>query len=521
LTGRRATSEAAGLSVRKRAAIALVFLVAAGLRFAWSTDEYFTSDIADYARAAQVGAGNLFTESRSVTLVELYGKWKDPTFRKHPTDALYRVGDNLALRHFHGPASFYLLALSEDAGLSERQQRLVWGVIGALTCALLAACLCLMGVGTAAAAGAGLLAAVDYRNIRTDVDPSPPHTLFLMLAMLLFTLAALLRQSNRRWPLYGGAAVLAAATLTFELAPVLVLALAAGMVTEAWNGMTIRQMARPALRFGLVYLGSLAILWPGGLLRGTLPLCLLGNFGILLRWHMPTASPSVFPTLMTLFGPVWATAALLALFLAGLFSVVRRVSRKEEQPDSLVVAAGCYAGLALLFGLASHFKNLPYGPEVFFPALLFMVLTMHAAFGGRGGWAAAAAAVLFAGACAGLVHTWNAPRPRDPADRIVSDVKRVAPSGSGVVLVNDLNVYDSLCLYLPGYHFELTSSAASLDLRHEEEAPHVRLGVFNAALLDGPTRERARLLFPPRFVYRTDGVDLWVGERDLPGAHLP
>jgi len=494
--------------------------VAALLRIAACSDDYFTSDAADYARAGQVGVAGLLTESHSVSIGELVRKWKDPLFRRHPADALYRSDENLSLRHFHGAGSFYVLALSQDLQLSERQQRVVWGIIGALTCTLLAAALCLMGVGTLPAIAAGLLAAVDQRNILTDVAPSPPHTMYLMLLMLLATLAALLgRSSRRRWPLYGLAVVFAFATLTFELAPAALLALAAGVAWEVWNGKAVREMLRPALRFAGVYLASLVVFSPGGFLHGTLILCLFGNFATLLRWSAPHGYPPVFPVLGTFFGPYAVSAALLVLFLAALLSIGRGWRERERRPGSLFVAIGFYAGIALLFGLSVHFKNLPYCPEAFFPALLFMIFTIHLAFAGRVRWMpSAVAAVLFAGACFNLYRTLETPRQQDPGRQIVQDVQGAAQPGDGIVLVNDINVYDAMRLYLPRYQFEMTSSPSSLDLRHLEEEPRVRLGLFNAALLDGPTLERAKLLYPPKFVYRANNAEVWLGERKEPGT---
>jgi len=219
-----------------------------------------------------------------VTVIQLLRSWKDPVFRQHPFDALDRMGDNLGYRHLHGPGSICLLAAAYDLELSERQQRMLWGILGAITCTLLATILYLLGAGTMIATGAGLLAAVDYRNIWTDVGPSPPHTLYLMLTMLLFTLGVVYWRSRRPWVLYAGAIVLALATMTFELAPAVVLSLAAGIAWEAWSKKALRAAIAPALRFVVLYLVTLMVLWPGGFLRGTVLVCIFGNFGVLLKW---------------------------------------------------------------------------------------------------------------------------------------------------------------------------------------------------------------------------------------------
>jgi len=146
-----------------------------------------------------------------------------------------------------------------------------------------------------------------------------------------------------------------------------------------------------------------------------------------------------------------------------------------------------------------------------------MLLAIHMAFAGRVGWLpGATAALLLIGACGSLCQTLTTPHELDPTRQIVRDVRTMLPPGDAAIVTNDQNIFNALRLYLPGYHLERTASPASIELKRPEEESRVKLGLVNTGLLDGPTRERAKLLYPPRFIYRANNADIWLGERQTP-----
>jgi hypothetical protein len=489
--------------------ICLVFITAVFFRIWNSSNEYFWSDTASYVRASEVGIGALYFQSHSLSVLGLIRDWRDPDFRRHPFDVLDRQGDNLSATHLHGPGAIYALALFKDLSLSEWQQRILWSIIGALGCALLSAVLLVMGVGIVPALGAGMLAALEPANISINVDPNPVHSLYLALVMAALLLIAYYWRSGRSWALYGCAVVVAAATLTFELAPALLVSVVAGLVWATWN----RQGLRLAMRFAGVYVVSVFLLSPGAILRGTILISVFGQFGVLLRQHIQPKSWALTDAGIFI-GPHGEYAVLVAFGLVSTWLLVRRISKQPAYGDGLLVTYGLYAGCAILFGFAAHFRYAAYTAEAFSPMLLFVVLATHETSVGRQRWLISVlSVVLILAAADRLMSSFHEPPKPVPARQMVADIKGLAPECGTTVLVNDVSSFDGFRLYLPCHHFELTTGPANDQPRNSQDELDVRLVLFDATALEPESREHAQRLYPPRFVYHVDKEEWWLGEK--------
>ena len=494
---------------------AATVLVATGSHASRATDEYYQSDAADYARAAKVGFWGLYAETHTSSLRQLYSLYKtNPRFKAHPFDYLYEAADAASLRHYHGPGSMYLLAVTAQLGMQEQQQRLLLGLIGAMSCGLVVWLLWRLGAGPALALGAGLLGAFDLRNVFTDLEPNPVHTVYIFVSLLLFAVAVEWMQRGRpRWLLYAGAMLLAMATVTFELVPALWLSIACAVAVAVWKRVAFKEWVGTAVRFAVAYLVAIAVCWPGGFLKGSLPFCFVGNLTILGRQHStePTSLAAVFKDLL---GPYPLYVVLLAVVALAALFVLSSYLRKGQRPEPIHVAIAVNGVVTVLFGIASHFKNVQYFTEAMFPALLLSGLIVHLAAERVGGaLRIATAVVLFAAVGLLIVKEGGTPFRPGHYRELVSDIRRTAQPGDGTLLVNDINALNALRLYLPGYKFEITASPAELAPRHAEVEPSIRRVLIYSSAMDAATLQQAKQRFPLQAVYDMSGRQFWLGTR--------
>jgi hypothetical protein len=497
-------------------AVAAVFLTAMAPRIARSTDEYFQSDVADYMRAAKVGFWGLYADFHTATLASWYSWSKsNPQFKAHPFDYLYEINDVASLRHYHGPGSMYFLAITGSLGLGEEQQRILLGLIGSLSYALLAWLLWRLGAGLPLAIGAGILAALDLRNIATDLEPNPPHTIYIFLTMIFFVLALeWVLRGRPNWLLYAGAGVLAMATVTFELVVAIWISLIVGLFVAVWRQkIPLRDWAHPALRFLAAYLVTLILLWPGGFASGSFVLCFVGNLTIFRRLHLSASVP-----LMSVFENVFHGYQLYVLLLAfvavAAIAVLGGFVKNKERPEPLPVVFACYAVLAAMFGVSSHFWNVQYLTQTMVPVFLVSGLLVHLASARLGNWfRIAVAAVLFAAVGLNVIRLRNTSFQPSEYRQVVADLRKTARSDDGIVLVNDINALMALRLYLPDYRFEMCAAPSQLTPRHPAAESSIRRALLNEGLMDAATTQEAKTLFPMQSAYRMNGKVAWLGNR--------
>ena len=205
------------------AIVVLIVCVALALRWRHIDTRLFTSDGADYARAAQAPAVDLYLGTHEASLVRLFMLWRNPRVGTHLFDYLSRQKDTTAMRHFHAPVSFYIMSAVHALGGEERAQRGASSLAGAMVGAVTAGGLLCLGAPWGASLLAGIVVVADsgFITVTTDISPHPWYILFALSCLMLS--AFTLRTGSRR--AYIAAWVTFALSIaTLEFAPLLVAA---------------------------------------------------------------------------------------------------------------------------------------------------------------------------------------------------------------------------------------------------------------------------------------------------------
>ncbi len=353
---RRGVARSRGLTL---GLIALaLFGIALLFRLPFCTAEIFTYDAADYSRAIRAGVLPQYLASDSATLPEFIKRRRsDPKFETHAWGYLYQENDGAALRHFHVPLGFYLPALLHDGGVNERGQRVGVAVVSAVTVSVAFLIVAASAVPLWLAVLTGLFAASSPVLILagTNISPHPWFTLFSIVA--LYSFCRWLDTSGARWMTLF-AVTLAASIASLELAPILVITV---LGTGACVGLTRfrdRVPLFPLRQCGLCaawLAGSLAVLWPGGWLRGGYVM----SYGVfvfqgLFRSAVYFHRRDLFSTIARLGNHPVAGWALAALLLAAVWRAWR------GRRNSILVAFTIYASLLLAQGFGNGFTNPTY-----------------------------------------------------------------------------------------------------------------------------------------------------------------
>ena len=482
-------------SLRRAAPVLLVVMIALALRWPHIDQRLFTSDGADYARAAKASPWELYRGAREASLPQLIALKRDPQAGAHPWDFLYSQSDGHALRHFHVPASFYIASAVNALSGEDRAQRLASSLAGATVGAVVTGGLLCLGTPWLASLLAGVLVVTEPRFIEMTTDVSP-HPWYILFALSCLMLSAFALRTGSRGARVAAWVALALSIATLEFAPLLIAAflLAAVASRVAKLPDADKFVPRPLLAWSarrLVFLAAMLFaIWPAGLLKGGYVVSYgFNNLVIpLLR------SSSYFgPTgVAIILGNFFANHEAFVLLCAAAALAATIGLRQRRMPaDSLLF--GCYSLAAFLFGSGGRFVYPAYAVQVTaflvpFAALLWRDVAQSAPAARR--WLPHAALAIFVFACG--QSTWLAlrnPPKSDPLAPVVADLPGYVPA-SEVVLVNDFNDGATYYLYLPQRRFELTVTPSTLAPRRSELEPSIRYALINTGMLEPESLRR-------------------------------
>lgn len=517
-------------TLRRAAPVLLVVVIALALRWRHVDARLYTSDAADYARAAKASPGELYRGAHDASLPRLIALKRDPQAGAHPWDYLYRQNDGNALRHFHVPVSFYIASAVNAFGGEERAQRMATSVAGAMAGAVATGGLLCLGAPWFASLLAGVLVVTDSRfiEITTDVSPHPWYILFALSCLMLSAFA--LRSGSRRARVAAWAA-LALSIATLEFAPLLVaaflLAAVAGRLAKLPDAHKF--VPRPLLARSARTLAFLAVMlfaiWPAGVLKGGYAVSYgFNNLIIPLLRSSSYYGPAGVGIILGNFFANQETFVLLCAATA--LAAAMGLRRRKMPADSLLF--GCYCLAAFLFGSGGRFVYPAYAAEVTvflapFAALLWRDAAQSAPAARR--WLSHAALAIFLLACG--QSTWLAlrtPPKSDPLAPVVADLPGYVPA-TETVLVNDINDGRTYYLYLPQHRFELTVAPSTLVPRRGELESSIRYALLNTDILEPESLRRLAAEFEPLRAYprsRAGAQTLLLRKRaPAPGTPVP
>lgn len=517
-------------TLRRGAPVLLVVVIALALRWRHIDARLYTSDAADYARAAKASPGELYWGARDASLPQLIALKRDPQAGAHPWDYLYRQNDGHALRHFHAPVSFYIASAVNAFGGEERAQRMASSLAGATVGAVVTGGLLGLGAPWLASLLAGVIVVSDSRfiEITTDLSPHPWYILFALSCLMLSAWA--LRTGSRRARVAAWVA-LALSIATLEFAPLLVaaflLAAAAGRLAKLPDA--DKFVPRPLLAWSARALAFLAVIlfaiWPAGVLKGGYAVSYGFNNLIIpfLRSSSYYGPADVGIILRNFFANHESFVLLCA---AAALAAAMGLRRRKMPADSVLF--GCYSLAAFLFGSGGRFIYPAYAAQVTvflapFAALLWRDVAQSAPAARR--WPPHAALAIFL--LAGGQSTWLAlrtPPKSDPLAPVVAELPGYVPA-TETVLVNDINDGGTYYFYLPQRRFELTVTPSTLAPRRGELESSIRYALLNTGILEPASLRRLAAEFEPLRAYprpRHGAQTLLLRKRvPAPGAPVP
>ncbi len=218
-------------------------------------------DEADYLLTVEKGFLAHWWDSPSLTLPQFVQLGRGGSNRRELSDLVRERGYVDFYRHWHGPLYFYWMMMGDHD--CEKCARSVQTVFHIATFLLVYA-----GVRALAGMPAALLASVafliSFTNVQTALQLIP-HSLFTLCYTAGLLAAAWWMKTGRQWAWYAAVVSAGLAFTTLEVALILMatLAVCAWLEREKLRG----QWVRFATRSSAVFLATVLVVWPAGLLK--------------------------------------------------------------------------------------------------------------------------------------------------------------------------------------------------------------------------------------------------------------
>jgi hypothetical protein len=330
----------------------------------------FTSDAADYFRSADGGFVSSYFDTKSVGLWGAIAILRQrPDSRAHLWDFLERQDDAAAMRHFHVAPGFYGNAVARDWGADNRTHRLVMAAVGAVAIGIMFVGLRLVGVGLFLAMVVTSLAALSPAVVSTSTDISPHASFLAALLAAGFAFARYLDTNDRGWAIGAGIS-LGLAIATCELSIVILAAFGMLIALRAFH-YGLRSTLTWLLLPSLVFLATLTLLWPGGILRGSYILS-YGVFTFQALFRRESYFGAVEPSVSIMRGAQGSLLIVLVMVILGGAVLILHLTRRSN-PNIQV-----FSWLALGFlcqGLLNRFQSPTYAAHFIVLAWILFALT--------------------------------------------------------------------------------------------------------------------------------------------------
>jgi hypothetical protein len=442
----------------------ILFIICILVRIPYCTNTIHISDAADYLRAARYGFLSNYLDSASIGLWGVVGQYRtDGNFRQRPWDSLSRKGDLAAFRHFHVPLAFYPHALAESVFQSNSSHRWIDAVTGSLLIMLIFQFLRRFGTPCFIAFGGCLVISFLPSFIKTSTGFSP-HTTYLLAAMVCLFYLGEFFKTGFSHDLLAASVCAAVAAATLEFAPLLILTALIMMAISRESRRRICDAARNRIILPAAgcYVGSLILLWPGGIFKGSYLLS-YATFAFQAAFRRDSY-----------FGKASALDILIRIgsgnFNIGLICIVIVIATLVyciwKRSNAVLLLFAIYVCLAFAQGLGNRFMNYSYVAQFLVPAWIFVGLGVSEIVSTSSNrsfrWiisaigAAVALGVLIPSI--GLFGRLNQSSERAAmrVEKAIESIRRQFPPGTIFLASNYLEAFS---LYCSEYKFEPSASA--------------------------------------------------------------
>jgi hypothetical protein len=246
----------------------LIALASFGYFSHYCTDSIFSNDAADYVRGAKIGFVATYFDTRSVGLwgsIQIAKQY--PGARQHFFDFLQQRGDAAANRHFHVAPGMYGAVIASQSRAANRVYRLIMAAAGAIAIGTTFIGLRLARVHFLLALATVVLATVSPAIVHTSSIVAPHAPFMAALIASGFAFAQYLETSDPKWGNASGV-TLGFAVALCELSMVICAAFGVILLWRAFR-LGIKATLNRLLIPGVSMVGTLMLLWPGGVIRGS------------------------------------------------------------------------------------------------------------------------------------------------------------------------------------------------------------------------------------------------------------
>lgn len=466
----------------------LATVVAALIFFAHlpqTRDSILSDDSADYMHAAKSSLLSTWLNTNSVAPWQFAQMRSKPGFRAHPWDTLYVAGDNAALRHFHGPVSFYAMHAVDSISHNHRWQRLLTSLVGSLISAALFCVLVEFRVSSLLSFTLAVYAGLQSRFVEVSVDPTP-HVWYILFSIAFLFFFARFLAKQRPGDLRSASIALGFAFATLEFSVELFATIGVSLaflfvcsrdLLPSWS--KSRHSVLVAVGFFLL---TTFVLWPGGWIRGGY----LENYGLLTA-QVLFKNKTAFGEHLTP-GLIYRTLFqnhIILLFLSIAWLLISLALLLKRRLSITTAVFSIYTATALLLGIADHFRLNTYVSEfvIFLVAAAGLAFTDALALVHTNTLKRTVGAALSFVLVIGCLLEWQQ-RHDDWGTRpwlatVINGVSEHVPSGSSVLVSSDK---EALGLYLPQYHFRSTAGIADSQPRSAPDSADTHFGLFDDRL---------------------------------------
>jgi len=340
--------------------VLLAFVTALSLwvRQAYWLDYSPGADEKDYRVAVRESFSSIYLGTNTTPFWVIARRYvSEPEFRAHPWASLAAGSDQLALRHFHTPLSFYPSAILGDWLRSNRAHRAFPILVSASCAPLVLLGGYWLGLSLTASLAGAVLIAVDGRLITASTILTP-HPLYVFLSLaFVFAAGKLLQQPSRRHRLTV-LALFGLAVACLELSPLLLLGAAGAMLLGRHSLVAVAGNGRERWLSLAWLLLVLTVAWPAGIWALGYATC-YAVFGALALFHRGEYYGNAGA--VDLYHRLFGDNPLLAIVALAAIGATVWTWRRPRSP--LLPIAVSYGLLALGFNWLNRFRNATYAAE--------------------------------------------------------------------------------------------------------------------------------------------------------------
>jgi hypothetical protein len=487
----------------------LIALASFGYFSHYCTDALFSNDAADYVRGAKIGFVATYFDTRSVGLwgsIQIAKQY--PEARQHFFDFLQQRDDAAPNRHFHVAPGIYGAVIASQFGAANRTYRLIMAAAAAIGMGAIFIGLRLAGVHLLLALATAVLATVSPAIVQTSSVVAGHAPFMAALIASGFAFAQYLETSDPKWGIASGV-TLGFAVAVCELSMVICAAFGLILVWRAFRSGIESTLNRLSIS-GVSLLGTLLLLWPGGVIRGSYGLS-YGAWVLYILFRRGHDFHENNPSVIFARGSQGSPLVIVLFVVIVIGVLILELTRNSNLHIQV------FSWLVLGFftqGMLNTFKNQTYVSHFITVTWVLLALISHQWImlaKGRARYAAVAAVCGMYLLAAIPASRWPLASARAAeeerahatrAEEAIALANKIIPRGATILGNFD---YEIWALYLPQYVVEHTMSASDLEPRPWIKMPEDYWIIADPQLLSADWHERLGALSPS---YTADGYIL-------------